>query len=182
MKAAVLHNYDSDLRKKELLVYEDIDSPQEPGRGEVIVKIKAAGVCRTDLHIITGRDLGIPLAKLPFVLGHENAGEVYSIGEGVNKFIKGDKVLCYPFLTSGISTEERYGIDSHTLNRKTPGINVNGGFCELTKFSERSLIKVDQKASLTELAPLGDAGITAYGAIRKLMGFIRPQDLSLIHI
>ena len=180
MKAAVLHNYDSDLRKKELLVYEDIDSPQEPGRGEVIVKIKAAGVCRTDLHIITGRDLGIPLAKLPFVLGHENAGEVYSIGEGVNKFIKGDKVLCYPFLTSGISTEERYGIDSHTLNRKTPGINVNGGFCELTKFSERSLIKVDQKASLTELAPLGDAGITAYGAIRKLMGFIRPQDRVLV--
>ena len=45
MKAAVLHNYDSDLRKKELLVYEDIDSPPEPGIGEVIVKIKAAGVC-----------------------------------------------------------------------------------------------------------------------------------------
>ena len=45
MKAAVLHNYDSDLRKKELLVYEDIDSPPEPSRGEVIVKIKAAGVC-----------------------------------------------------------------------------------------------------------------------------------------
>ena len=58
----------------------------------MIVKIQAAGVCRTDLHIITGRDLGIPVATLPHVLGHENAGEVYRIGEGVSQFKTGDKV------------------------------------------------------------------------------------------
>ena len=72
MKAAVLHRYDPELRNKEFLVYEEIDDPPAPGPGEVIVKIQAAGVCRTDLHIITGRDLGIPVAKLPHVLGHEN--------------------------------------------------------------------------------------------------------------
>ena len=83
-----------------------------------------------------------------------------------------------------MSLEERYGIDSQASSRITPGINTDGGFCELTTFSERSLIKVGQEASLAELAPLGDAGLTAFGAIRKLMGFIRPQDkvLSLIHI
>ena len=146
----------------------------------MIVKIQAAGVCRTDLHIITGRDLGIPVATLPHVLGHENAGEVYSIGEGVSQFKTGDKVLCYPFLSSGMSLEERYGIDSQASSRITPGINTDGGFCELTTFSERSLIKVGQEASLAELAPLGDAGLTAFGAIRKLMGFIRPQDKVLV--
>ena len=62
MKAAVLHRYDPELRNKEFLVYEEIDDPPAPGPGEVIVKIQAAGVCRTDLHIITGRDLGIPVA------------------------------------------------------------------------------------------------------------------------
>ena len=76
MKAAVLHRFDPELRNNELLVYEEIDDPPAPGPGEVIVKIQAAGVCRTDLHIITGRDLGIPVATLPHVLGHENAGEV----------------------------------------------------------------------------------------------------------
>ena len=63
MKAAVLHRYDPELRNKEFLVYEEIDDPPAPGPGEVIVKIQAAGVCRTDLHIITGRDLGIPVAN-----------------------------------------------------------------------------------------------------------------------
>ncbi len=76
MKAAVLHNYDSDLRKKELLVSEAIDCPPEHALGEVIVKIKAAAVCRTGLHILTGRDLGIPLPQLPFILSHHNAREV----------------------------------------------------------------------------------------------------------
>ena len=180
MKAAVLHRYDPELRNKEFLVYEEIDDPPAPGPGEVIVKIQAAGVCRTDLHIITGRDLGIPVAKLPHVLGHENAGEVYRIGEGVSQFKIGDKVLCYPFLSSGMSLEERYGIDSQASSRITPGINTDGGFCELTTFSERSLIKVGPEASLAELAPLGDAGLTAFGAIRKLMGFIRPQDKVLV--
>ena len=90
MKAAVLHRYDPELRNKEFLVYEEIDDPPAPGPSEVIVKILAAGVCRTDLHIITGRDLGIPVATLPHVLGHENAGEVYRIGEGVSQFKTGD--------------------------------------------------------------------------------------------
>ena len=180
MKAAVLHQYDPELQKKELLVYEEVDNPPEPGPGEVLVRIRAAGVCRTDLHIITGRDLGIPVASLPHVPGHENAGEVFSTGEGVGQLKKGDKVLCYPFLSSGISLEERYGTDSQASHRITPGINSPGGFCEFIRFSERSLIKVDQEASLATLAPLGDAGLTAYGAIRKLMGFIRPQDTVLV--
>jgi len=85
-------------------------------------------------------------------------------------------VLCYPFQSNGDSLAERYGIDSQATLRITPGINASGGFCEFIKFPQRSLIKVGKDANLNELAPLGDAGLTAYGAVRKLMGHIRPQD------
>ena len=56
MKAAVLHRYDPELRNKEFLVYEEIDDPPAPGPGEVIVKIQAAGVCRTDLCLLYTSD------------------------------------------------------------------------------------------------------------------------------
>ena len=180
MKAAVLHKYIPDLNRKELVVYQEVDPPSDPGYGEVIVKIKAAGVCRTDLHIISGRDLGIPTAPLPHVLGHENAGEVFQVGEGVLDFKAGDKVLCYPFLSSGLSLQERYGVDSQAVQRVTPGINAPGGFSEMASFTERSLIKIDPEVSLESLAPLGDAGLTAYGVIRKLSGFIRPHDVIVV--
>ena len=176
MKAAVLHRYDPELRNNELVTYQEIPDPDPPTGEEVLIHIRAAGVCRTDLHMISGRDLGIPVASLPHVLGHENAGEVEAIGEDVQGFEIGDKVLCYPFQSPGDSLPERYGIDSQANIRITPGINASGGFCEFVKFPQRSLIKVGRDANLSELAPLGDAGLTAYGAVRKLMGHIRPQD------
>ncbi|MEC8254480.1 MAG: alcohol dehydrogenase catalytic domain-containing protein [SAR324 cluster bacterium] len=176
MKAAVLHRYDPELRNKELVIYQETPDPDPPTGEEVLVHIRAAGVCRTDLHMITGRDLGIPLASLPHILGHENAGIVKAIGDEVQGFEVGDKVLCYPFQSNGGSLAERYGIDSQANQRITPGINSSGGFCEFLKFPQRSLIKVGKDANLNELAPLGDAGLTAYGAVRKLMGHIRPQD------
>ena len=176
MKAAVLHRYDTELRNKELVIYQETPDPDPPTGEEVLVHIRAAGVCRTDLHMITGRDLGIPLASLPHILGHENAGIVKAIGDEVHGFEVGDKVLCYPFQSNGGSLAERYGIDSQANQRITPGINSSGGFCEFVKFPQRSLITVGKDANLNELAPLGDAGLTAYGAVRKLMGHIRPQD------
>ena len=176
MKAAVLHQYDPELRRTELVIYQEISDPDPPTGDEVLVHIRAAGVCRTDLHMITGRDLGMPLASLPHILGHENAGVVKAIGGDVQGFGIGDKVLCYPFQSYGDSLAERYGIDSQATLRITPGINASGGFCEFIKFPQRSLIKVGKDANLNELAPLGDAGLTAYGAVRKLMGHIRPQD------
>ena len=176
MKAAVLHQYDPELRRAELVVYQEISDPDPPTGDEVLVHIRAAGVCRTDLHMITGRDLGMPTASLPHILGHENAGVVKAIGGNVQGFEIGDKVLCYPFQSNGDSLVERYGIDSQAIVRITPGINTSGGFCEFVKFPQRSLIKVGKDANLNKLAPLGDAGLTAYGAVRKLMGHIRPQD------
>ena len=90
MKAAVLHRYDPELRNNELVTYQEIPDPDPPTGEEVLIHIRAAGVCRTDLHMISGRDLGIPVASLPHVLGHENAGEVEAIGEDVQGFEIGD--------------------------------------------------------------------------------------------
>ena len=177
VRAAVLHEYDPQLSRKDLVSYEEVEEPSAPGHGEVIIEVRAAGVCRTDLHIISGQPIGVATASLPHILGHENAGIVRSVGEAVAELTPGDKVVCYPFLSSGLSLEERYGIDSQAEHRTTPGINAPGGFCELVKFTERSLIKVPAQVSLDSLAPLGDAGVTAYGAYRKLASFVRPQDV-----
>ena len=69
--------------------------------------------------MITGRDLGIPLASLPHILGHENAGIVKAIGDEVQGFEVGDKVLCYPFQSNGGSLAERYGL-IHKQIRELP--------------------------------------------------------------
>ena len=77
--------------------------------------------------MITGRDLGIPLS-LPHILGHENAGIVKAIGDEVQGFEVGDKVLCYPFQSNGGSLAERYGIDSQANQRITPELTPAEAF------------------------------------------------------
>ena len=69
MLAAVLHEFDQPLRVQEVEV-------QEPGPGEVLIRIAASGVCRSDLHVMEGRSV---VARVPMVLGHEGAGRVEQV-------------------------------------------------------------------------------------------------------
>lgn len=82
MKAAVLHNYGQPLK------VEDVEL-QEPKKGEVRVQIKSAGICHSDLHVINA-DLPLPI---PMVLGHEGAGIIDAVGEGVTRVKPGDHVV-----------------------------------------------------------------------------------------
>ncbi len=83
MRAAVLHAYREPLAIEEVAV-------EEPRAGEVLVRVAASGVCRSDLHVQHGRS---PVAKLPMVLGHEGAGVVASVGSGVAGLAVGDPVV-----------------------------------------------------------------------------------------
>ena len=82
MKAAVLH------KPGARLVVEDVDDPQ-PGPGEILIKVKACGVCHTDLHLAAGE---WRLPKLPLIMGHEAVGTVEAVGAGVTSFKAGDRV------------------------------------------------------------------------------------------
>ena len=83
MKAAVLHAYDEKLSGKEFVAYEDVADPKISRPSDVIIRIGGAGVCRTDLHIVEGIWRSEVEVNLPYIMGHENAGWVEEVGQGV---------------------------------------------------------------------------------------------------
>src|ERR1700736_2125665 len=90
MKAVRLHKYE------ELPKVEDVGEPKVTGPHDVIVRIGGAGLCRTDLHIIEGQWAEKSNVKLPYTIGHENAGWVQEVGSAVSTVAVGDTVIMHP--------------------------------------------------------------------------------------
>jgi NAD+-dependent secondary alcohol dehydrogenase Adh1 len=161
MKAARLHNY------HEALKVEQIDEPKITGPLDVIVKIGAAGLCRTDLHIQEGQWAEKSGVVLPYVPGHENAGWVHEIGSGVTNVAVGDTVIVHPFISCGLCLPCRRGDDMHCVTGSFPGLDRDGGFAELLQTSARSVVKLDPSLEPASIAALADAGLTAIHAVKK---------------
>src|SRR5215470_614003 len=161
MKAARLHNY------HEALKLDSVDEPKATGPFDVIVKIGAAGLCRTDLHIQEGQWAEKSQVALPYTPGHENAGWVHEVGSGVTNVEVGDTVIVHPFITCGLCMACRRGDDMHCANGSFPGINRDGGFAEFLHTSARSVVKLDPSLHPTQIAALADAGLTAIHAVKK---------------
>ena len=132
MKAARLHKY------HEALKVEEIDEPKILGPLDVIVKIGAAGLCRTDLHIQEGQWAEKSQVVLPYVPGHENAGWIHEVGSGVTNVEVGDTVIVHPFISCGLCRPCRKGDDMHCVNGEFPGIGRDGGFAEFLHTSARA--------------------------------------------
>jgi NAD+-dependent secondary alcohol dehydrogenase Adh1 len=161
MKAARLHAY------HEALKLEEVDEPKAVGPFDVIVKIGAAGLCRTDLHIQEGQWAEKSQVVLPYTPGHENAGWVHEIGSGVSNVEVGDTVIVHPFISCGLCRPCRRGDDMHCINGSFPGINRDGGFADFLLTSARSVVKLDPSLHPTQIAALADAGLTAIHAVKK---------------
>ncbi|MDX6657750.1 MAG: NAD+-dependent secondary alcohol dehydrogenase Adh1, partial [Solirubrobacteraceae bacterium] len=91
MKAARLHEYHSALE------LDEVDEPKVAGPLDVIVRIGAAGLCRTDLHIQEGQWAANSQVVLPYTPGHENAGWIHEVGSAVTNVVVGDTVIVHPF-------------------------------------------------------------------------------------
>ncbi len=168
MKAAMLYEYDPAVNVK--LKIENVDLPKITAPDDVIVRVGAAGLCRTDLHIIEGvwRPTMDPTGSLlPYIMGHENAGWVEEVGSNVRSVKRGDAVICHPFRSCGVCLNCRHGEDMYCDNGAFPGLGMNGGFAEYFVTSERSLIKLKKGIVPIEVAPLADAGITAYRVAKR---------------
>ncbi len=137
----------------------DIPVP-DPGAGQVVLKVHACGVCRTDLHVVDG-ELADP--KLPLIPGHEIVGTVVSVGEGVTKFKRGDRVGI-PWLgyTCGICTYCKLGMENLCDNARFTGYNIDGGYAEYTVAAERYCFSIPEGFSDLEAAPLLCAGLIGY--------------------
>jgi len=167
MKAAVVRAF------KQPLQIEDLPKP-EPGVGEIVVKIEAAGLCHTDIHAAHG-DWPIK-PKLPFVPGHEGIGIVESIGAGVIEVREGDRVAL-PWLGYACGACEYCGSGWETLCEKqlNTGYFIDGSYAEYAKAYAKYVGKVPDGVTAMEAAPLSCAGVTTYKAV-KVSG-ARSSDL-----
>src|ERR1700761_4158619 len=161
MKAARLHAHHDALK------LESVDEPRVDGPFDVVVRIGAAGLCRTDLHIQEGQWAEKSQVKLPYTPGHENAGWIHEIGSAVTNVEVGDTVIVHPFITCGLCSSCRRGDDMHCVNGSFPGINRDGGFADFLHTSARSVVKLGPGLEPKDIAALADAGLTAIHAVKK---------------
>jgi NAD+-dependent secondary alcohol dehydrogenase Adh1 len=168
MMAARLHAY------REALKLDDVDEPKADGPFDVVVRIGAAGLCRTDLHIQEGQWAEKSGVELPYTPGHENAGWVHEVGSAVTNVEVGDTVIVHPFITCGLCGACRSGNDMHCPNGSFPGIDRDGGFADFLKTSARSVVKLDPGLDPKDIAALADAGLTAIHAVKKAIPVLGP--------
>lgn len=168
MKAVRVHEYG---RPPSI---DDIPEPSIQSPLDVLVAVDAAGVCRTDLHIIEGQWAAKSNVELPYVIGHENAGTVVEVGQAVSTVAAGDKVILHPLVTCGLCRACRAGDDVHCANQRFPGIDSDGGMAELLRTSVRSVVRLEEGLEPADVAALADAGLTAYHAVRKAVPLLYP--------
>ncbi|MEK7293707.1 MAG: zinc-dependent alcohol dehydrogenase family protein [Nitrospirota bacterium] len=141
------------------------DAPvPEPGSGQIRVKVRVCGVCRTDLHIVEG---DLPLVKRPIIPGHETVGIVDRTGAGVRSVKEGDRVgIAWLQATCGQCEFCRNGRENLCARATFSGYHVDGGYAEYALVSEAFLYPIPPVFSDEEAAPLLCAGIIGYRALR----------------
>ncbi len=135
----------------------------EPGAGEVLVKVAACGLCRTDLHVVDG-ELTHP--KLPLIPGHQVVGEIAAVGAGVTDLTAGERVGI-PWLgwTCGTCEYCRRGQENLCDQARFTGYDIDGGYAEYTVADARFCFRIDPSYSDVEAAPLLCAGLIGYRAL-----------------
>lgn len=155
MRAARFYEAGAPLR------LEDVPAP-DPGPGEALVAIRAAGLCGTDLHILHGE---IPTARTPITLGHEASGVVAAVGAGVTGWQEGDRVCVYPHAPCGACEACRAGRESLCPNTQILGLHVDGAFADYTRVPAASLVRLPETIPFAVGAVITDAVSTAYHAL-----------------
>jgi alcohol dehydrogenase, propanol-preferring len=157
MRAMVLDRPGQPLRAA------DIPEP-EPGPGEVLIEVRACGVCRTDLHIVDG-ELEHP--ALPLVPGHQVAGRVVAGGEGAERFAE-DSRVGVPWLgwADGTCRYCRSGRENLCEHARFTGYDRDGGYAELVAADERFCHPLPDSYADADVAPLLCAGLIGYRALR----------------
>ena len=136
----------------------------EPGPGEVLIKVAACGVCRTDLHIVDG---DLPPARQPVVPGHEIVGTVVATGAAVTGFAAGERVGV-PWLGSSCGHCHYCRVDAENLC-DTPGFTgytIDGGYAEYTVADARYVFALPDDGDAAAAAPLLCAGLIGYRSLR----------------
>jgi propanol-preferring alcohol dehydrogenase len=156
MRAMILEAAHSPLHLSEMPV-------PVPGPDQVLVRVRACGVCRTDLHVFDGE---LPHPKLPLVLGHEVVGVITARGEKVERFAVGDRVGI-PWLgwTCGECRYCRSGRENLCDRARLTGYQIDGGYSEYALADQRYAFAVPAGYADAEAAPLLCAGLIGYRSL-----------------
>ncbi|HEX9145713.1 MAG TPA: zinc-dependent alcohol dehydrogenase family protein [Candidatus Binatia bacterium] len=142
----------------------DVRVPR-PGAGQLVIRVRACAVCRTDLHVIDGE---LTQPKLPLIPGHEIVGTVAEKGEGVARFEIGDRVGI-PWLgwSCGECSYCRAGQENLCNQAKFTGYTLDGGYAEYTLADQRFCFPIAKSYGDAEAAPLLCAGLIGYRSLVK---------------
>lgn len=145
------------------LEYRDVPAPQ-PGEGEVLVRVDACGVCRTDLHVIEGE---LPPRKSPVIPGHQVVGTVEKPGQNARRFSIGARVgIAWLHKTDGTCRYCRAGAENLCDNPEFTGYSVNGGYAEYLVAPESFAYALPKGFPDEQAAPLLCAGIIGFRSLR----------------
>jgi len=156
------------------LEFADVPRPR-PGKGEVLVRVNACGVCRTDLHVVEGE---LPPRKSPVIPGHQIVGVVEEAGDGSRRFAPGARVGI-PWLHSADLTCEfcRSGRENLCDHPTFTGYTVDGGYAEYAVAPEAFVYPIPESFPDEQAAPLLCAGIIGFRCLR-LSGIKRGSRLA----
>ena len=157
MKAMILEAVRTPLRPATL-------PDPAPGPGQILLRVRACGICRTDLHVVDGE---LPAPKLPLVPGHQIVGTVAAVGPGATRFAVGRRVGV-PWLGSTCGKCEfcRSGRENLCDRARYTGYQIDGGFAEMTVADERFCFPVPEGYPDLQAAPLLCAGLIGYRSLR----------------
>ncbi len=133
------------------------------GPGNVLVEIKACGICGSDIHIVYE---GVtPTSYTPMTLGHEPSGVIFGIGSEVKDWKIGDRVTINPFITCGKCVNCLSGNSQICLTRRVIGIHVEGGLSEFLRVPVQNLVKLPENIPFDQGGIIVDAVATPFHAI-----------------
>jgi len=156
----------------------------EPGPGQVVLKIAGAGACHSDLHLMEWPEGQLPW-KVPFTLGHENAGWVHVVGAGVTSVRKGDAVLVYGPWGCGACRPCRLGRENYCEHAAEiavsgGGLGLDGGMAEYMLVPSARLLVPLGGLDPVQAAPLSDAALTPYHAIQICRDQLQPGAFAVV--
>ncbi len=141
----------------------DVPRP-EPGPGQIVIRVRACGICRTDLHVVEGE---LPTRKMPVIPGHQIVGTVEWCGEGARRFVPGARVgVAWLHRTDGVCEFCRSGRENLCDNPDFTGYTVDGGYAEYVAAPEQFVYELPPGFSDLHAAPLLCAGIIGFRCLR----------------
>ena len=164
MKAAVQEQANQPMTLK------DVPDPS-PGPGEVLVRVKAAGVCHTDIHIADNLLAGFGIEPFPVIMGHEIVGVVEQVGDGVSNANPGDRVGLHFILACGncpyCQTGEEESCPTFLQGFTALGATADGGYAQYVKAPADRVVHLPEQLDFADAAPFCCAGLTMYGGFKN---------------